>query len=240
MFLLRKHLLVALVALGSFLAQSAFVSATQGASSAEQPEYRLEPVAMPNAVYPPQAREQKAEGEIVASLLVSDTGDVKNVRVFKGDPLLVKSVEDAVGRSKFKAVMKGEKPIIVIATAKFKFVLSDDNQAANGVVPELGPGRETPQRVRVSSGVAAGLLVRKVQPSYPSDAREAHIQGVVLLRATVSKEGEIADVQVISGPRELAPAAIEAVRQWRYKPYLLMGEPVEVDTQIQVNFQLRY
>ncbi len=104
--------------------------------------------------------------------------------------------------------------------------------------PVAVPKIATPQRVRVSSGVQSGLLIRKVNPSYPPLARQARIQGVVLLQAEISKEGNIINLQLISGHPMLAPSAIEAVKQWRYKPYLLNGEPVEVETQIQVNFTL--
>ncbi len=100
------------------------------------------------------------------------------------------------------------------------------------------PKIATPQRVRVSSGVVSGLLVRKVQPNYPPLARQARIQGVVILQAQISKTGDIENLQLISGHPMLAPAAIEAVKQWKYRPYLLNGEPVEVETQVQVNFTL--
>jgi protein TonB len=104
--------------------------------------------------------------------------------------------------------------------------------------PTVAPKIATPQRVRVSSGVSTGMLVRKVPPSYPPLARQARIQGTVVLQATISKEGSIENLQLISGHPMLAPAAIEAVKQWKYKPYLLNGEPVEVETQVQVNFTL--
>jgi protein TonB len=104
--------------------------------------------------------------------------------------------------------------------------------------PVAVPKIATPQRVRVSSGVSTGLLVRKVPPAYPPLARQARIQGVVILQAQISKEGNIENLQLISGHPMLAPAAIEAVKQWKYRPYLLNGEPVEVDTQVQVNFTL--
>jgi protein TonB len=104
--------------------------------------------------------------------------------------------------------------------------------------PVAVPKIATPQRVRVSSGVVSGLLLRKVQPNYPPLARQARIQGVVVLQAQISKEGSIENLQLISGHPMLAPAAIEAVKQWKYKPYLLNGEPVEVETQVQVNFTL--
>jgi protein TonB len=104
--------------------------------------------------------------------------------------------------------------------------------------PVAVPKIATPTRVRVSSGVSTGLLIRKVPPTYPPLARQARIQGVVVLQAQISKEGNIQNLQLISGHPMLAPAAIEAVKQWKYKPYLLNGEPVEVDTQVQVNFTL--
>jgi len=100
------------------------------------------------------------------------------------------------------------------------------------------PKVATPQRVRVSQGVSTGLLIRKVQPNYPPLARQARIQGQVVLQAEISKEGTIQNLQLISGHPMLAPAAIEAVKQWRYKPYLLNGEPVAVETQVVVNFTL--
>src|SRR5205809_4917042 len=104
--------------------------------------------------------------------------------------------------------------------------------------PVAVPKVATPQRVRVSLGVSQGLLIKKVQPAYPPLARQARIQGTVLLQAQISKEGTIEHLTLISGHPMLAPAAIEAVKQWRYKPYILNGEPVEVDTQITVNFTL--
>jgi protein TonB len=100
------------------------------------------------------------------------------------------------------------------------------------------PKVATPQRVRVSSGVSTGLLIRKVSPTYPQLAKQARIQGQVVLQAEISKDGTITNLQLISGHPMLAPAAIEAVKQWRYKPYLLNGEPVAVETQVIVNFSL--
>ena len=104
--------------------------------------------------------------------------------------------------------------------------------------PVAVPKVATPQRVRVSQGVSQGLLIRRVNPTYPPLARQARIQGTVILRAVISKDGSIENLQLVSGHPMLAPAAIEAVKQWRYKPYLLNGEPVEVDTEVQVNFTL--
>jgi protein TonB len=104
--------------------------------------------------------------------------------------------------------------------------------------PVAVPKVAMPTRVRVSQGVTQGLLIRKVQPNYPPLARQARIQGSVLLQAEISKDGTIENLHLISGHPMLAPAAIEAVKQWKYKPYILNGEPVEVETQITVNFTL--
>jgi len=102
----------------------------------------------------------------------------------------------------------------------------------------LPPKVATPQKVRVSSGVAAGNLIQKVQPQYPAIAKTARIQGTVVLEATISKSGSIEGLKAVSGPPMLYQAAIDAVRQWRYKPYMLNGEPVEVGTTVNVVFTL--
>jgi TonB family protein len=101
------------------------------------------------------------------------------------------------------------------------------------------PAIAGPETVKASSGVTTGLLIKRVSPIYPQDARAAYIQGTVVLRAEISKAGDITDLELVDGPIELAGSAVAAVGQWKYKPYLLMGQPVTVDTQIQVNYQLR-
>jgi protein TonB len=107
-------------------------------------------------------------------------------------------------------------------------------QTATNNVPKV----TTPQRVRVSQGVSEGLLIHKVQPAYPPLARQARIAGTVVLQAAIGKDGSIQNLRLVSGHPMLAPAAIDAVKQWKYRPYFLNGEPVEVDTQITVNFTL--
>lgn len=83
-----------------------------------------------------------------------------------------------------------------------------------------------------------GYLVHKVEPAYPPMARTARIQGPVELRAIISKEGTIENLRVVSGHPMLAQAALDAVRQWRYRPYILNGAPVEVETEVIVKFVL--
>ncbi len=90
--------------------------------------------------------------------------------------------------------------------------------------------------MRVSSGVISGLAISQPKPIYPPIAKAAHVSGAVVLHALISKEGTIQNLQVISGPEMLRRQPLDAVRNWRYKPYLLNGEPTEVETQITVNF----
>jgi periplasmic protein TonB len=104
--------------------------------------------------------------------------------------------------------------------------------------PVAVPKAATPQRVRVSQGVSQGLLIHKVQPAYPPLARQARIQGTVVLQALIGKDGAIQNLHVVSGHPMLTGSALDAVKQWRYKPYYLNGEPVEVETTINVNFTL--
>ncbi len=132
--------------------------------------------------------------------------------------------------------------LCVMAAMILASALSFAQQSANAGssstqdTPKTTP--ERPQRVRVSPGVASGLLISKVQPQYPEAARQARVQGQVILKALIDKEGSVQDLELVSGHELLAPAAIEAVKQWKYKPYLLNGQPVNVETQILVNFAL--
>jgi len=96
-----------------------------------------------------------------------------------------------------------------------------------------------PQRpLAVSSGVAAGQLLSPIHPIYPEIAKRARIQGTVVIEATISRQGTIENLQVIEGPPMLRQAAIDAVAAARYRPFLLNGEPVEVQTSIHVIFSL--
>lgn len=94
------------------------------------------------------------------------------------------------------------------------------------------------QRIRVSSGVTQGMVIRRVEPTYPQIARTARVQGIVILQAVIGKDGTIQNLHVVSGHPLLTAAAMDAVKQWRYKPYILNGDPVEVDTTVEVRFNL--
>ena len=97
----------------------------------------------------------------------------------------------------------------------------------------------TPTRIRVSSGVSSGLLIRKIQPIYPEIAKRMRRSGTVVMRVLIDREGNVTDISLVR-PRGFGwdEAAYEAVREWKYRPYMLNGEPVEVETQVVIVFQL--
>jgi periplasmic protein TonB len=120
-------------------------------------------------------------------------------------------------------------------------VIGMEAPASAGQLPNLGSA-STPkpvlQKLNVSQGVSQGLLLKRVDPSYPPNAVRMQIEGSVQLLATISKTGDITEVKVMSGDKQLARAAVDAVKRWKYAPYLLNGDPVDIQTQITVNFKL--
>lgn len=188
----------------------------------------LEPIKTSKASYPEEAREKQLQCQVMVKVQVSEAGDVESAEATSGDPVFAKAAVEAAKKWKFKPFIRNGRPETVYTLIPFNFAFADN-------VSDSKP----PQRVRVSAGVSQGLLIHTVSPVYPPAARSARVQGTVVLRAMIGKDGRIVDLHVITGDPMLAPAAIGAVQQWRYKPYLLKGDPVEVETQIQVNFQLR-
>jgi protein TonB len=107
-----------------------------------------------------------------------------------------------------------------------------------GSVPKTQVKAAVPKKIAISGGVMQGMLLLKTVPQYPPIAKAARVQGTVVLQATISKTGSIENLKVIQGPAMLQQAALDAVRTWRYKPYLLNNEPVEVETTVNVIFTL--
>jgi periplasmic protein TonB len=115
---------------------------------------------------------------------------------------------------------------------------ASDNGAIGNVFKSQSKIVVGPSSVKVSAGVAGGMLIRKTPPEYPSIAKTARVSGTVVLAATITKTGRVSNLQVISGPPMLRQAAMDAVRNWMYKPYLLNNQPTEVQTTINVDFNL--
>jgi protein TonB len=118
-------------------------------------------------------------------------------------------------------------------------VASADDSNLKGLISSASSSLPKPSlaTIRISQGVSQGLLIKRVQPIYPPAALKVHAQGAVQIEATINKEGNVINTKVLRGDAVLARAALDAVRQWRYKPYYLDGEPVEIQTQITVNFK---
>lgn len=107
-----------------------------------------------------------------------------------------------------------------------------------GAGPAMPPPPAAPKRITVGGDVQAAALVNKVTPDYPAIAKTAHVSGTVVLHAIIAKDGSIEKLQYVSGPGLLMESAMSAVKEWRYRPTMLNGEPVEVDTTVQVVFSL--
>jgi TonB family protein len=124
-------------------------------------------------------------------------------------------------------------PVSALASA------SSPDSGLNSVMASSTPNLPRPAlaALKVSQGVSQGLLIKRVQPKYPQSALAVHTQGTVQIEATINKEGNVVNPKVLHGDAILAHAALEAVRQWRYKPYYLDGEPVEIQTEISITFK---
>ena len=204
-------------------------------------------------VYPPLAKQARIQGTVILQVEVDKSGNVENVQLFSGHPMLATAAIDAVKRWKYKPYLLNGQPVEVETRVTVNFALPDTHPA-EGVAGDM-PGGFPPDApsaiksisplhalrpglVRVPQGVMAERVISKVPPDYPPDAKQARIQGTVVLRVNIDKEGNVSNIQLISGHPILAPAAIGAVKQWKYKPYLLNGAPIEVETQVTVNFTL--
>lgn len=263
---MRSRFLLSIVLLGSCPALCAQDSTPESKGRAEPPSPLQQPtrvrvssvVAQKNILsrvqpeYPPEAREQHVQGEVVLKVLIGRDGNVLEATSVTGPPILVAAASDAVKQWTFKPYLLNDQAIEVETQIMVGFHLAtsaNDADAPGGIpagdaggvanpTPPSPSNDRTVGRVRISAGVSSRLLVKKVSPQYPEDARRARVQGVVVLRADISKAGDIESVEMVTGPPVLVDAAIDAVKKWKYKPYLLQGEPQEVETTIEIHFNL--
>lgn len=233
---------------------------TKGPDSASQTSAalpdstRLEPIFTPKPVYPPEAVTRAIQGQVVIQLEISETGDVVSATPVSGEPILAEAAIDAMKKWKFKPYIKDGKAVRARAKMPHNFAFQGTTIKIKGAATPSAQPSETsavndtsttdpaasqrPLKLKVSQGVMDGIKIYDLPPRYPPAARQKHIQGEVVLRATIGKDGLIHNLQVVSGPVELVQAAVGAVQQWRYRPYLLEGEPVEVETIVRVQFHM--
>ncbi|MGB9229119.1 MAG: TonB family protein [Terracidiphilus sp.] len=125
-----------------------------------------------------------------------------------------------------------DKPLTPVVLQKVSIVLEGQP------MPPLPGAAEAPKRVNIAAGIAAGLVISKTRPIYPPDAKNAGVSGTVVLDAIIGRDGTVQNLTVVSGPEMLQQSSLDAVKTWRYKPFLLNGDPVEVHTTINVIFTL--
>jgi TonB family protein len=217
-------------------------------------------ISQPSPEYTELARRDNVEGVVTVGLVVDEHGLPQHVKLLRGlgDGLDEKAL-DAAKKYVFKPGMENGKPVPVFMYLSVDFKLLDAaaSQGTSGVsqgavpVPVVPLPTPSPPRlfvpsmpavpggpVRISAGTASGMVISKVDPVYPAIAKAAHVQGPVILHAIISKDGTIERLDVISGNGMLVDAARDAVSQWKFKPYLLNGQPTEVETSITENFSL--
>jgi TonB family protein len=173
----------------------------------------------------PSDHASKAEAQKGARVQpMSGKDEIKNIIVV---PSLSRQTRDRVWPANAQEPLA---PILLIGTT------GGFGKDANVVDSALSVQANLP--IMVSQGVSGGLLERKVQPIYPAEARSMRLQGPVVLQAVIDEVGKVRNLRTVSGDSVLARAAMDAVRQWRYRPYRLNGQPVKMPTQITVNFTL--
>jgi protein TonB len=137
-----------------------------------------------------------------------------------------------------KTEPEGQEPVVAPAATSIATGTNGSELSALVNTNAINARRAPQETLRISQGVSQGLILKRVQPVYPEQARQMRVEGKVELQANISKSGSITGVKQLSGDPLLGRAATDAVRQWKYKPYFLNGEPIEIQTQITVIFKL--
>lgn len=207
------------------------------AQTSDEPVRITEPVKVVKKVdpiYPRTAQDKGIQGRVVVDATVGPDGKVRNMQVVEGDETLADAFKSALKKWRFEPQARDGKLISFITRLAMTFA---NDQPSMHQTRVTDPSAD-PKVVRVAPGVASGNLISKVAPIYPAEARSRGVQGTVVVHARIGRDGAVHDLKLVSGPPELTEAAMDALRLWRYRPYTLNGQPVEVDTTISVNFNL--
>jgi TonB family protein len=204
---------------------------------------------MVQPVYPDLAKADQLDGDVVMKVSIAADGTVHNIRVTHGLPQLINSAVHAVSQWEYEPyrVNGVATPVDTTVTVSFKFasralipngpppiVVALSGAVGAAAKPALPPA---PAGVlRISGRVMDSMLQKRVDPVYPADSTASAAQGTVVLLASIDKTGTVTDVQIVSGPTRFRDAATEAVKQWRYSPYAVDGEPADVQTTITLSF----
>lgn len=213
----------------------------------------------PLPVYPPLAKKAHIQDTVILLAVVDIHGHVTDLKVIAGHPMLVQAAMEAVRSYLYKPFLLNGNPVRFQTTVQVPFgrgakigpEIETQLEAARqrGSIPPPPPPPPPPpkvvaltpasssQMIRVSKRAAAGNLIESVKPVYPPVAKAAHVQGIVKLNVRIGSDGRVTDVNLISGHPMLVQAAIEAVKEYVYKPYLLNANPVEIATIVEVQFK---
>lgn len=256
--LIRMAAVVAAVGVASFAAQAQVADPSDGANK----QASLGPVRIAGGimagrlisrkfpVYPPEAKAAHIGGPVILHAVIARDGTIRNLQVVSGPDILRQGAIDAVSQWVYQPYLLNGEPTEVDTTITVNFNLGPSDRPGDPIPPAAQTDQASAQSppgivglkplgpARVSGGVMAGHILTKVMPVYPVEAKKNHVSGSVVMRALIGKEGDIESLEAISGPPMLKDAALRAVKQWTYQPYLLNGEPTEVDTTIVVNFNL--
>jgi TonB family protein len=186
--------------------------------------------------YSAELKNSGESGEVIVRFVIDKKGHTLGVIPHSNvDPRISKAVVEAIRRWRFKPYLLNGKPVEVETTVSVPY-----NFGAQMMTPSRIPPASQPpvKRLRISPEVARNSIVKTVAPSYPVEAKKKHLIGDVILGFVINKEGEVADLTLVRGDPILAQAALEAVEQWRYKPFLLNGQPVEVETTAKIIFRM--
>ena len=209
----------------------------------------LEPDKSPKAAFPSHLPDEKSQGRVLVNAHIGIDGLVSSAEATDStDSPFTASAVDAIKNWTFKPYIRNGEPVNVAVKFPVIFINHnvimpthpDDtpNAPAENSTAYTASGKPIPARVWLVPTGSRMQLLNRVNPQYPPLARNDRVQGTVLLHAVIGKDGTIQSLSVISGPDKLQAAAFTAVRQWAYKPYLIEGQLVEVETVIQVNFTL--
>jgi TonB family protein len=216
--------------------------ASSNPSAALQDQVVVEVSSAVPAQYPPDAAAHNLQGTVSVSVVISENGGVVRALPEGGDPLLQESAVVAANHYKFKS-RKGDAyvPLKCWAILSFDFQLQN-NESSSGtpsprpVLGQLTHGESFPNKIRVSWTTMSRQAVKFADPLFAIGSKAAGVKGAVVLDETIGLDGKVKDVRAMSGPEKVVSPMIGALRLWEFEPYLFLGEPVEVDTQIRVNF----
>jgi TonB family protein len=214
-----------------------------------------------NPVYPANAKADRIQGVVALEATIGKDGIPASLRVVGNSATnvdLAKAAVDAVKQWQYSPTLVNGEPVEVVTTVSINFALPQASTSMTAPPPPPPPpppptpGLDAPippppppapdgapQRIRQGGNVQQSQLISKVAPVYPQEAREARIQGVVILETLIGKDGKVFSVRVISGHPLLQQSAVDAVSQWLYRPTFLNGQPVEVVTTVTVNFSFQ-